>query len=112
MRTVGVGDREILVGGVGGLVTVPAVRGQGHAVRLLEEAGAFVTRRTAARFLLLFCLDPLVPFYRQLGWAPVEGAVSLEQPDGPVACPLHTMWLPIRGEAWPAGAVDVRGLPW
>jgi hypothetical protein len=38
--------------------------------------------------------------------------VSVEQPGGRVEVPLSAMWLALRvGQEWPAGRVDVHGLP-
>jgi hypothetical protein len=61
---------------------------------------------------LLFCLPELVPYYEALGWQEVRSPVLIEQPGGPIRCPLRVMVLPLGKEGWPSGRIELRSLPW
>lgn len=108
---VAVKDQAVLVGGVGGVATVPAWQKHGfarelmkHAVRLFEEwkvdAG------------LLFCLPSRVAFYESQGWQLVKRPVMVEQPQGEIVSPLEVMVLPLGDFRWPDGDVRLRSFPW
>lgn len=112
MRTVQCGGREVRVSGLGGLITLPQVRGGGVARSLMDAFLDFSLDRTDAEFILFFCQVALVPFYEKLGYQEVITPVVIRQPSGPVRCPLHTFQRPLRGTAWPEGTIDIRGLPW
>ena len=61
---------------------------------------------------ILLCKPQLEPLYAHLGWSPIVGEVTFTEPDRarqPV--PLLVMVRPLTGEPWPAGNVDLAGLP-
>jgi hypothetical protein len=61
---------------------------------------------------MLFCRPQLTGLYRKLGFREIDAPVWAEQPQGRIEMPLPAMWHPLSSEAeWPAGRVDVRGLP-
>jgi hypothetical protein len=83
-------------------------------------AGAAVVVRAAMERMrqlgrpsgLLFCRDELVPFYRWLGWLPLVGDVTVEQPAGNVIMPLRTCWIALAaGARLPSGPLALHGLP-
>jgi hypothetical protein len=110
--SVRVGGREVTVGGVGGVVTIPEaqVRHLVHAAML--QADEFICRELGAEFGMLFCLPRLAPFYARQGWRLVEDEVEIEQPAGKVTWPYQIMVKPCGEREWPAGRVEVGGLPW
>lgn len=113
VRQVGtVGGEPVAFGGVGGVITPPAWRGRGFAAAAMAAAAGVCREQAGAAFGLLFCFEEVAPFYARLGWQRVEAPVVVDQPAGKVAPPFVTMALPLRGRAWPAGAVDVGGFPW
>jgi GNAT superfamily N-acetyltransferase len=112
IRTVECGGREVRVSGLGGLITLPHVRGQGVARRLMDASLDFSVKETDAEFILFFCPDTLVPFYQRLGYQEVLAPVVITQPSGPLSCPLHTFYRSLRGAPWEEGTVVIRGLPW
>lgn len=111
-RTVLCGEREVRVSGLGGLITLPHARGRGVASSLMDAFLDFSLEETTAEFILLFCLDALVPFYEKLGYREVSTPVAIRQPSGPLRCPIRIFHRPLRGTPWPEGTVDIRGLPW
>ena len=112
-HTVSAGGTPVVVGGVGGVVTVPEMQGRGLAQKGMRHAAAFLCEEMGVEFGLLFCLDRLRGFYESLGWRHVPGRTEVEQASGPIAAPFNTMVLSCGGErAWPAGEVKLNSLPW
>lgn len=110
--TVRVGGREIRVGGIGGVVSVPEASGRGHAQAGMKRAVEFMRDELQVEFGMLFCLPRLAPFYARQNWQLLEELVEFEQPLGPVASPFCSMVLPFGDRSWPAGKVELGGLPW
>ena len=106
------GGREVTVGGVGGVVTRPEAQGRHLVHAAMQEAARYMCADMGVEFGMLFCLPRLAPFYERQGWRLVEEEVEIEQPDGNVVWPYHVMVLPCGAREWPAGRVEVGGLPW
>ena len=100
------------VGGVGGVATSPRWQRRGLAQQLMEKAAAFMRADMGVEFGLLVCGDHMVPYYSRLGWQVVPGPLLVEQPQGKIIFPTTTMVLPLTGKPWPAGTIDLCGLPW
>jgi GNAT superfamily N-acetyltransferase len=111
-HTIVVGNRQLHVAGVGGVVTALASQGKGYASHAMHYAGTFMCREWAVEFGLLFCRDPLVPFYERLGWQKIDDAVEIEQPHGHITSPMNVMILPCRQERWLGGPVRLNSFPW
>ena len=109
---VSAGGREVWVGGIGAVVTVPEAQGRRHVHEAMRRAAVFMCAELGVEFGMLFCLPRLAPFYARQGWQMVEEEVEIEQPDGKVVWPYHVMVLPCGGRTWPPGRVEVGGLPW
>jgi GNAT superfamily N-acetyltransferase len=117
-RTVSVSGRETAVAGVRGVVTDPEQRRRGHGRTVMERAQQLMRSFADCEFALLFTSVMAVPFYETLGWRPIRGPVTCDQPHGRIN---YTETLPtapvmvLRLRPWaalPTGRVDVRGLPW
>ena len=100
-----------LVAGVGSVVTPPHTRGRGYARRLMQHLKDFAEREWNVDGHLLFCLPRMVAYYEQLGWRTIEPVV-VDQPDGKIESPIPVMVRASTGRSWPAGRVDLCGLPW
>jgi GNAT superfamily N-acetyltransferase len=111
-HTVKVGGVPVEVGGIGGVVTLPDMLGKGYARHALKHAASLICQEWGLDFGLLFCREPLVPFYRELGWRRIEEPVTVEQPSGRIASPMGVMVLSCKRQDWPAGPVDLDSLPW
>jgi len=97
--------------GIGGVLVRPSARGGGLVAPLLGALLAPPADGLATR-AMLFCRPPLRAMYAKFGFAELSAEVTAEQPAGPIAMPLSTMWRPLRnGANWPPGCVEVRGLP-
>lgn len=102
----------VIVGGVGGVVTVPEAQGRGFARRLVRHADEFLEREWKVAAGLLFCRPELMPLYESLGWQAVESEVLIEQPSGKIVSPMPVMVFPFGGRKWPSGSIDLQSLPW
>jgi GNAT superfamily N-acetyltransferase len=109
-HAVTVADQEITVGGVGGVVTVPAAQRHGYASELMHYTARFFAN-WGVDAGLLFCLPHRIAFYESLGWQLVRFPVVVQQPDGDIESPLEVMVLPIKA-AWPEGPIQLNSLPW
>ena len=107
-----VGGRAVIVGGVGGVVTVPAAQHRGHATALLRHLVGFLKNELAVPFGLGICFERLVPFYERLGWRRVSDKVYIHQASGRMECPMTTVTLACDDEPWPEGFVDIGSEPW
>lgn len=109
---VSVEGEPVVVGGVGGVVTVPTAQKKGYARKLMRHAAELFERDWQVDAGLLFCLPKMTSYYQALGWRKVEGPVLIEQPAGKIVAPLEVMVLPLGGKEWPSGSVELRSLPW
>ncbi|WP_370189153.1 GNAT family N-acetyltransferase [Aeromicrobium sp.] len=117
-RTIGVGDVDVVVAGVGGVLVAHAARGVGLGRAVLRETARAAREVAAADFAYLGCREEVVPFYRSCGWtrtrvrerslSRVDGAPVVQEPGPPVL--LHPARRPVAD--WPDGDVDLRGRPW
>ena len=105
------GERDVRIGGIGGVVTLAQARGQGAASAAMRAAGDKMRAETCD-FGLLFCEPPMFAYYERLGWHRFAGDVYCEQPQGRIKFDmLHAMVLPRR--TVPRGdVIDLCGLPW
>ena len=104
--------REALIGGIGGVVTVPAAQRRGYAGQLLRHAAAFLRDEWKVDFALLFCIDKRVGFYQRLEWSEVPGEVLIDQPNGKVPCPFHVMTMAFKPEFSRIEALDLGSPSW
>lgn len=110
--TVSVGGRQLTVGGIGGVVTVPEAQGRQLVHAGMRQAAEFICYELGADFGMLFCLPRLEPFYARQGWQALDDEVEIDQPDGKIVWPYRVMVRPCGEREWPAGRVEVGGLPW
>ncbi len=97
-HTVAVKGERVLVGGIGGVVTIPAKQGQGYARLALQRAVEFMKTDLQVQFGLLFCLPRLIPFYERLGWQVLSDPVLIQQPATTMVSALPDDL--IRWQAW------------
>jgi len=106
-------NREpVVVGGVGGVVTVPQAQKKGFAYRLMQHTAKFFEHEWGVDAGLLFCLPQLAAYYEELGWQEVASPVLIDQPSGEIVSPLRVMVLPLKKEGWPSGSIQLWSLPW
>jgi len=111
-RTGTVGGRPVRLGGIGGVASAVERRGRGLATVAMEKAAQLMCGDLDVEFGLLICGQEMMAFYRRLGWKVVKGPVVFDQPAGKVTFGDVVMVLPCAEQEWPAGMIDLCGLPW
>ena len=69
--------QPVLIGGIGGVMTIPAAQRRGHAAILIQHATNFLRDEWKVDFGLLFCIDRMRGYYERLGWRKVECEVLI-----------------------------------
>jgi predicted GNAT family N-acyltransferase len=111
LAEVQVGNVEVPVVGIGGVIVSARHRGQGLSTQVIREVLDRAAEMGPA-LAMLFCQTDRVGLYLRHGFAEVARPVIVEQPDGVVEIPQVTMWRSLReGAAFPDGPVRLRGLP-
>ena len=111
-RTIVVNQQSVQVGGISGVVIRPKWRRRGIAPAIIKEGVTFIREELAAQFCLLLSRKEVAPLYTRLGWIPVEGPTTFEQPSGTTTYPHLTMIFPCGEKKWPPGPINLCGLPW
>jgi GNAT superfamily N-acetyltransferase len=111
-RTGMVGGRPVRLGGIGGVASTPKWRGCGLATLAMEKAAELLRGDLDVEFGLLICGQEMMLFYCRLGWKIVAGPLVFDQPQGKVTLEGVVMVLPCTDQEWPAGTIDLCGLPW
>src|SRR5438552_18647981 len=111
-RDVVAGKERARVAGIGSVVTKAEHRKQGIATAMLERAASVMRDQLDVEFGMLICRGEVAPVYVKSGWVRVEGSTRFWQPSGMVIYPYETMVLKLGEREWPAGAIDLNGLPW
>lgn len=107
-----VGKTTVRLGGIGGVATLPELQGRGLGSAVLKFAGEYMHKTMGVDFGLLVCETAMVPFYEKLGWLLVKEPMVFDQPGSKVTWHEETMILPCRQINFPAGIIDLCGLPW
>ena len=98
--------------GIGGVFVARDARGRGFVTPLLDALLARADASAGPERAMLFCREALVAMYRKFDFREIADPAWAEQPGGRERVPLSAMWRPLRaGATWPAGRVDVLGLP-
>ena len=116
-RTVGVGEAEAVIAGVGGVLASSRVRGKRLGNRMMSLAVQSMADAGGIEFGYLGCREEVVPFYTSCGWSRISAA---ERSIGRNGLPVHDapgqplLVLPVERElaAWHHGAIDLRGRAW
>ncbi len=103
---------EVEIGGLGDVITVPEFQRRGLSQQAIGKALEIIWDEWELKFAMLFCFPALRSFYERMGWTVIEAPVSVAQPSGRIRMPAFTLAACRHGEAWPAGEVEVKGLPW
>jgi predicted N-acetyltransferase YhbS len=116
-RTIGVGDSDVAVAGVGGVLISERARGRSLGKRMLAETARSMHESGGIAFGYLGCREQVVPFYESCGWHRIVVAERSIARDGtPVedAPGQPILVLPVEREltSWPPGSVDLRGRAW
>ncbi len=101
------------VASIQGVCVAPEVRQAGLAHRMLETA-VNEARHRGFSYAILFCKEPLVPFYAAQGWKLAEESLVMwRQRDLPISmlsnCP---MYFELKDTPFPEGPLDVHPPTW
>jgi predicted GNAT family N-acyltransferase len=96
--------------GVGGLIVRQEMRGHGLSGPLMDRLKPLIDELGPDR-AMLFCGPDLVSLYTRRGYRLITAPVHADQPGGRIAVPMAAMWRPLRPVEWPAGVVELAGLP-
>ena len=114
-RTIRVGTEQLRVGGIQNVCVLPAWRGWGLSLGMLDSAAA-IMRGEGLDAGLLFCVPDLVGVYERSAWQTLKDtAVTRVDEDGmevPLPAGSVAMWLPRRRADWPEGDVHLGGNDW
>jgi predicted acetyltransferase len=106
------GGTPVRVGAIGGVATLTSHQGRGMAAQLMRAAHDKM-RELGLEFGLLQCPDKRITFYEGLGWRQARVPMVFDQPDGSQhVCDENPMVLLLTARPWPAGDIDMNGLPW
>jgi GNAT superfamily N-acetyltransferase len=101
----------VSVAGLGGVIIHRDHRGNGAGVELVSGAMRSMAGG-GAPLGLLFCRPERLAFYQRLGWIPLDGVVTADQPSGPIAVPMPACWTPlVEGSTLTATGLRLEGLP-
>ena len=106
-------DKEILIGGIGGVETHPSQRGKGYAGAGVRRAIEFLHQQMEVDMTLLFCSPQLLSYYRRFGFCSFAGDTLVRQDGGKTLIPRNEVMVMPAMKALPQCAVlDLCGLPW
>jgi hypothetical protein len=112
LRTIRVGGCAVAVAGIGGVMTPREWQGNGFARMAMQQVNDFLISKLKVDFGLLTCFRHLLPMYEKLGWRITRAPYYFEQSKGRQRWLYEVMHYPCRGQPWPPGEIDLRGLPW
>jgi predicted N-acetyltransferase YhbS len=108
--SVTVGGEKFDVVGLGALIIRCDARERGLTQPLFDAVLDLALRLGPDR-AMLFCQPTLAPLYARRKYEILHAVVTVAQPGGKLVMPLATMWRALRSTTWPAGDVEVDGLP-
>ncbi len=111
-RVVKAGSQSVRVGGIGNISTKVEWRKRGYASAALKVAMEFLADPLKVDFGLMVATESVKPIYEKLGWKMVASSLLMEQADGKMPFNYPVLILPVLAQAWPAGEIDLCGLPW
>lgn len=106
-------DKEILIGGIGGVKTHPSQRGKGYAGAGLGRAIEFLQGEMGVDMSLLFCSPRMRSYYRRFGFSSFAGDTFVRQDGAKILFPRDELMVMPAMKPLPQCAVlDLCGLPW
>jgi GNAT superfamily N-acetyltransferase len=111
-RQIMVGSEKVRVAGIGGMATHPEFQHRGLGSVLLAATETFMRDTIQVPFGLLICADELCHFYELSRWQFAAHELSFTQDGQRRMMNPYVMVLQLTARAWPAGEIDLCGLPW
>jgi predicted acetyltransferase len=111
-RTAKAGEEAVRLGGIGNVATKVEWRKRGYSKAAVQVAMDFLRDPLGVDFGLMITTENMVPSYTKLGWKVVAQTMRVQQPDGAIFLHYPVLVLPVCSQEWPAGVIDLCGLPW
>jgi GNAT superfamily N-acetyltransferase len=111
-REITVDNRKIVVGGIGGVATMPKWQKRGFARQLLDKANEHLRMNREFEFGMLFCASEKVHYYARCGYVEVKNPLFICLRGERKLFEDAKMVLQLSELSWAEGEVDVMGLPW
>lgn len=111
-REIRVGNEKIWVAGLGGMATHPDFQHLGLGSALLAATERFMRDTILVPFGLLICAEGTCPFYERSNWQIAANFLHFRQEQQSRLLRTCVMILPLTDRLWPAGEIDLCGLPW
>jgi GNAT superfamily N-acetyltransferase len=111
-REITVGSEKVWVAGVGGMGTHPKYQHQGLGSVLLAATESFMRETVKVPFGLLICAEKVRPFYERSRWQLAADFLYFTQDQQRRRMNPSVMVLQLTDRSWPAGDIDLCGLPW
>jgi len=111
-RTVTVGGQRVHLGGIGNIATKVEWRKRGYTTEALKVAVNILHDPLKVDFGLMISTEQMISRYEETGWKLVARTMQIEQPEGKKALIYPVLVLPVGKTEWPAGEIDLCGLPW
>lgn len=104
---------EILIGGLGGVMTHPAQRRKGYAAAGVARASEFLQDELRVDMALLFCGPRMLRYYERFGFSNFAGDAFVQRAGKRVLIPRGEVMVKPVGKALPqCAALNLRGRPW
>lgn len=116
-REIAVGEENVAIAGVGGVLISEEARGRRLGVDLMGWATRSMRDHGGIAFGYLGCREDVVPFYTACGWTRIHvGERSIGRAGKPVVDPpgqpILILSIAASLESWPDGCIDLRGRAW
>jgi GNAT superfamily N-acetyltransferase len=111
-RKIRVAGTPIRVVGIGGVATHPDFQQRGYASQLMNATAEFIHQELQTPFGLLICDGRPCQLYQKLGWLRVADHLIYQQNGLRLKLNATVMVLQLRDRLFPAGEIDLCGVPW
>ncbi|MEM6283289.1 MAG: GNAT family N-acetyltransferase [Chloroflexota bacterium] len=117
-REILVGGQPVTVGGIGGVMSLPHMRGLGLGKAAMRALTDYICTEMNADAGMLYCAPHNVAYYQSLGWHHITRQITYHQYDGTHVIDMrggtddNALVLPCGDFVFPTGDIDIRGQLW
>jgi len=111
-REIAVNGRKYIIGGIGGVATLPEWKRKGIAASLMNAATQFILENPRFEFGMLFCETRMIHYYARFGFEVIVNAVFLTHKGMRERSNDTIMILRTGHRNFPEGVVELPGGSW